>query len=65
MISAQKKKIILVSLKENLKSSDAENLGAKFFNLFKNSNLNEFNINSDTIEKKSSNLLSYFLHELN
>ena len=59
---SSKKKIILVSLKENLKSSDAENLGAKFFNLFKNSNLNEFNINSDTIEKKSSNLLSYFLH---
>ncbi len=59
---SSKKKIILVSLKENLNSSGAENLGAKFYDLFKDSHLNEFNINSDTIEKKSINLLAYFLH---
>ena len=32
---SSKKKIILVSFKKNLTDSDAENLGAKFFNLIK------------------------------
>ena len=31
-----KKKIILVSLKEKIKSSEVENLGAKFYNICKN-----------------------------
>ena len=33
---SSKKKIILVSLKKNLNSSAAENLGAKFYDLLKN-----------------------------
>ena len=56
-----KKKIILVSVKKNLTNSDAENLGAKFFDLFKETNLKDFDVNSDTIQNKS-NLLGYFLH---
>ena len=48
-----KKKIILVSLKKNLTSSYVENLGAKFYDLFKENNRNEFILNSDTISNRS------------
>ena len=34
------RKIILVSTKKNITNSEAENLGAKFFNLFKDSKQN-------------------------
>ena len=59
-----KKKIIIVSLKKNVKSSDVENLGAKFYDLFKNLKQNEFNLNSDSISIKLKNLVGYFLHGL-
>ena len=38
-----KKKIILVSLKKNIKSYDLENLGAKFYDLFKDTKQNTYN----------------------
>ncbi len=57
-----KKKIVLISFKKNIKVSDAENLGAKFYDLFKNSKVNEFNLNSETIPVKLKNLLGHFLH---
>ena len=41
-----KRKIILVSLKKNLKNSDAENLGAEFYDLFNKLKQNEFIVNS-------------------
>ena len=59
-----KKKIILISIKNNLKTSDFENLGAEFckqINLGKNK---EYFIFSDTISGKYDNFLGYFLHGL-
>ena len=41
-----KRKIILISLVKNLTNSDAENLGAKFYDTFKDSKNNEFFLNS-------------------
>ena len=59
-----KKKIILVSLKKNIKNSDVENLGAKFYDLFKDAKQNIYNLNSNTISEKSKNIVGNFLHGL-
>ncbi len=59
-----KKKIILVSLKKNLKSSEAENLGAKFHNLCKSFKISEYTLNSDTAPNHTINIVGYFLHGL-
>ena len=56
------RKIILVSLKNKLTSSDLENLGGKFFDIFKNLEEKEYNINSDTVPSQYKNLIGYFLH---
>ncbi len=61
---SSKKKIILVSLEKNLSNSKVENLGAKFYDKFKNLKQNEFVFNSDTIPNKLKNLIGYFLHGL-
>ena len=61
---SSKKKIILVSLKKNLTSSDAENLGAKFYDLFKDLKENNYNVNSDTVPIKLKNFVGHFLHGL-
>ena len=44
-----KRKIILVSIQKNIASADLENLGAKFYNLFKNIKEKQYNINSDSL----------------
>ncbi len=59
-----KKKIILVSIKNNITNSDIENLGAKFFDIIKDFKHNNFNLNSDSILNKNKNLVGYFLHGL-
>tara|TARA_B100000989_G_scaffold66576_1_gene46294 strand:- start:847 stop:2304 length:1458 start_codon:yes stop_codon:yes gene_type:complete len=59
-----KKTIFLVSLKKNLKTSDVEGLGAKFYGYIKDDNNNEYFVNSDTINSKIDNFLAYFLHGL-
>ncbi len=59
-----KKKIFLVSLKKNSKISDIENLGATFYNLFKENKENKYNFNSDTIPKQLKSNLGNFLHGL-
>ena len=59
-----KKKIILISIKKNLKTSDIENLGAEFYgrvNYGKNSN---YLLCSDSIVGKNEIFLSHFLHGL-
>ena len=61
---SSKRKIILVSLKKNIKNFEIENLGAKFYDLFKESKQNEYNLNSDTVPGKLSNLTGHFLHGL-
>ena len=59
-----KRKIILVSLKENLSSSELENLGAKFYDTFKDSKQQEYSLNSDSVNFKLKNKIGYFLHGL-
>ncbi len=57
-----KRKIILVSLKKGIKNSDVENLGANFFDLYKESRENNYILNTDSINIKQKNLIGYFLH---
>ena len=57
-----KRKIILVSLKKNLKNFEAENLGAKFYDLYRELKQNEFIVNSDSLSNQKSNIIGYFLH---
>ena len=59
-----KKKIFLISIKNNLKTSDIENLGAEFYGRVNYGKKNEYLINSDSIESKQKNFLGYFLHGL-
>ena len=59
-----KKKIILISIKNNLKSSDVESLGADFYGRINYGKNTEYFLNSDSIESKHKNFVSYFLHGL-
>ena len=59
---SSKRKIILISLKNNSTKSDAENLGAKCYDLFKKLNKTEYILNSNSIANKLKNLVGYFLH---
>ncbi len=59
---SSKRKIILVSIKKEIKSWELENLGGKFFDTFKDTKINEFNINSDTLNLNIKNLVGFFLH---
>ena len=57
-----KKKIFLVSIKKDIKTSDIENLGAKFHGYINYDKKNDYFLNSDTISCKIKNFLGYFLH---
>ena len=59
-----KKKIILVSIKNNLKTSDIESLGAEFYGRINHGKNSEFFINTDTVTSKERNFTSHFLHGL-
>ena len=59
---SSKRKIILISLKNNLTNSDAENLGAQCYDLFKKLNKSEYIINSTSIANNLKNFVGYFLH---
>ena len=59
-----KKKIILVSLKKNISVSEVENLGASFYDQFKNNNSKDFSLNSDSILNYQKNIVGYFAHGL-
>ncbi len=59
-----KKRIILISLKKGLESSDLENLGAKFYDTFKESKIKKYILNSETAVGKLNNVVGYFLHGL-
>ncbi len=58
------RKIVLVSLKKNVKNYDLENLGAKFYDLFKDFKQNEYYLNTDVVGTNSKHLVGYFLHGL-
>jgi len=61
---SSKKKIILVSVKNNLETSDIENLGAEFYGLIKNDKKSEYFVSLDSLSSKSGNFIGYFLHGL-
>ncbi len=59
-----KKKIILIALKKKMRSSDAESLGAKFYDNFKSLKQNHINLNSDSAQNTFKNFIGHFLHGL-
>ena len=59
-----KKKIVLISIKKELKSFDIENLGAEFYGRINYGKNSEYFINSESVTGKSENFISYFLHGL-
>jgi leucyl aminopeptidase len=54
--------IFLVSVKKNAKTSDIENLGAKFHSYINYDKRNDYFVNSDTANSKIKNFVGYFLH---
>jgi len=57
-----KKSIFLASIKKDIKTSDIENLGAKFHSFINYDKNNEYYVNSDTASSKIKNFVGYFLH---
>ena len=61
---SSKKKVILISIKKNIKNYDIENLGAEFYSLISNAKSAEYFINSDSIVSINKNFIGHFLHGL-
>ena len=60
-----KKRLILVSIKKKLESSDIENLGANFYNYIKDRNINKLSIISNSLNSRSEkDFIGRFLHGL-
>ena len=59
-----KKKIVLISIKSNLKSSDIENLGAEFYGRINYGKNSEYFLNTDSVNNKYNNFIGHFLHGL-
>ena len=59
-----KKKIILISIKNKLKTYNAENLGAEFFGRINYGKNSEYFVISDSIVGNHDNFLGHFLHGL-
>ena len=57
-----KKTIFLASIKKDIKTSDIENLGAKFHGYINYDKKNDYFVNSDTVTSKIKNFVGYFLH---
>mgnify|MGYP001337283400 CR=1 FL=1 len=57
-----KKKIVLISVKTNLKISEIESLGAKFYERINYDKNSEYLIDTDSIVSKQKNFIGYFLH---
>ncbi len=57
-----KKKIVLISIKNNLKTFDIENLGAEFYGRINYGKNSEYFIISESIMSKNNNFLGHFLH---
>jgi len=61
---SSKKKIVLISIKKDLRSIDIENLGAAFYGRINYGKNSEYLINSDSIISTHENLIGHFLHGL-
>ena len=59
-----KRTIFLISIKKDLKTSDVENLGAKFHKYINYNKGNNYFVNSDNANSKIKNFIGYFLHGL-
>ena len=59
-----KKKIVLVSIDKNIRSSDIENLGAEFHSLINFGKGSEYFINSESLMSNHKNFIGHFLHGL-
>jgi len=59
---SSKRKIILVSCKKNISSTEAENLGAKFYDHFKNDKQIKLTISTDVSISLLKNFVGFFLH---
>ncbi len=59
-----KKKIVLISIKNNIKISDVESLGAEFYGSINHGKNSEYFLNSDSIDSKNDIFLGHFLHGL-
>ena len=57
-----KKKIVIVSIKKNINSSEIESLGADFYKKVNYGKNSEYSILSDSIDTKDKIFLGYFLH---
>ena len=57
-----KKKIILISVKKDIKSSDIESLGAEFYDRINYGTKSEYFLFSDSLIGKHENFISHFLH---
>ena len=61
---SSKKKIILISIKNNFKTSDIEKLGATFYSQVNHGKNKEYFLNTDSVVSKEKNFISHFLHGL-
>ncbi len=61
---SSKKKIILISIKNNLKTSDIENLGAELYGKINHGKKSEYVLNSDSVPVKYNDFIGHFLHGL-
>ena len=59
-----KRKIVLVSIKNNLKNSEIENLGAELYGRINYGKNSEYFLNSDSAVCKYENFIGYLLHGL-
>ena len=61
---SSKRKIILISIKKNIKNIDIENLGAKFYDKINFGKKSQYFVNTDSLIMKDKNFISHFLHGL-
>ena len=59
-----KKKIVLISIKKDIKNFDIENLGAEFYNRINYGKNSEYFIISDSVTGRNENFIGHFLHGL-
>ena len=59
---SSKKKIILVSVKEKISSSEVEKLGAKFFHHIKDNKINKYIFDTKFLLVKNKNIIEHFFH---
>ena len=59
-----KKKVFLISIKNGLKNSEVENLGAEFYGRINNGKNNEYFLNTDSLIDNQENFIGHFLHGL-